>query len=69
MDMTDQEVSTVVITEEEPKNTSPWLIAGIVALVVLCCCCVGLLITLFLAGGLAVDIFSNIFDYPFDFYY
>jgi len=67
--MTDQEVSTVIITEEEPKSTSPWLIVGIVALVVLCCCCVGLLISLFLAGGLVADIFNNIFDYQFGFYY
>lgn len=66
--MTDQESSTVIITEEEPKNTSPWLIAVIVGLVVLCFCCIAILISLIFAGSLMIDVFNDIFN-QLGFYY
>ncbi len=66
--MTDQESTTVIITEEEPKNTSPWLIAVIVGLGVLCCCCIGILIVSIFAGSLMIDVFDEIFN-QLGFYY
>lgn len=58
--MSDQDVSTDIIIEEEPKGTNPWLIVLIVVLVIFSCCCIGILIFYFLIGDAILQIFKDI---------